>query len=106
MFEKLQRSSAANPQSRPSHTDATLMQCAGEFIVKGTTMYEASLAPGSVAGGQGAANRTIRVAEWVSTLESLSWDQRRSDPLAKVSNVPSIVSKDEAHTTIASATSA
>jgi len=33
------------------------MQCAGEVIMKGTTIYEASLAAESVAGGQGAANR-------------------------------------------------
>ena len=48
------------------------MQCAREVIVKGTTMYEANLAAESVAGGQGAANRNIRVAEQVSILESIS----------------------------------
>ena len=82
------------------------MQCAREIIVKGTTMYEASLDAESVAGGQGAANRNVRVAEWVSTLESISWDQRRFDPLDMVSNVPSIVPGDEAHTVVTSATSA
>ena len=83
------------------------MQCAREVIVKGTTMYEASLAAESVAGGQGAADRKIRVVEWVSTLESISWDQRRSEPFrGMVSNVPSIVSGDEAHTVVTSATSA
>lgn len=82
------------------------MQCAREVIVKGTTMYEASLAAESVAGGQGAANSNIRVTEWVSTLEFISWDQRRSDPSDMVSNVPSIFSGDEAHTVVTSATSA
>lgn len=106
MVEKLQRSSEANPQSRPSYTEATLTQCAREVIVKGTTMYEASQAAESVAGGQGAANRKIRVAEWVSTLEAISWDQRRSDPSDMVSNVPSIFSGDETHTVVTSATSA
>ena len=82
------------------------MQCARETIDKGTTMYEASLAAESAAGGQGAANRNIRVAEWVSVLESMSWNQRPSDPLDVVSNVSSIVSGDEAHTVVTSATSA
>ena len=82
------------------------MQCAREVIVKGTTMYEANLAAQSVAGGQGAANRNIHVAEWVSTLESISWDQRRSDLSDMVSNVPSIFSGDGAHTVVTSATSA
>ncbi|KAF2178147.1 hypothetical protein K469DRAFT_742257 [Zopfia rhizophila CBS 207.26] len=106
MVEKLQRSSEADPQSRPSHTEATLMQCAREVIVNGTTMYEASLAAESVAGGQGAANSNIRVAEWVSTLESIRRDQRCSDPSDMVSKVPSIFSGDEAHTVVTSATSA
>lgn len=82
------------------------MQCAREVIVKGTTMCETTLAAESVAGGQGAANGNIRVAEWVSTLESISWDQRRSDPSDVVSNVPSIFSGDDAHTVSTSATSA
>lgn len=81
------------------------MQFAREIIVKGTNMYEASLAAKSVAGDQGA-NGKIRVAEWVSTMESVSWDQRRSDPLDMVSNARSIVSGDEAHTVVTSATSA
>ena len=76
------------------------MQCAREVIVKGTTMYEASLAAESVVGGQGAANRNISVAEWVSTLESISWDQRRSNPSDIVSNVSSVYSGDEAHTVV------
>ena len=69
-------------------------------------MCEATLAAESVAGGQGAASGNIRVAEWVSTLESISWDQRRSDPSDVVSNVPSIFSGDDAHTVSTSATSA
>ena len=106
MVEKLQRSSEANPPSRSSHTEATLIQCACEIIVKGTTMYEASLAAESVAGGQGTANRNTRVPEWVSILESISCDERRSDPSDLVTNVPSISSGDEAHTVVTSATSA
>lgn len=82
------------------------MQCAREVIVKGTTMYEANLAAQSVAGGQGAANSNIRVPEWVNTLESIRWDQRRSNPSDMVSNVPSIFSGDEAHTVVSSETSA
>ena len=82
------------------------MQCAREVIMKGTTMYEASLAAESGAGGQGAANKNIGVAGWVSTLESISWDQRRSDPSDKFSNFSSVFSGDEAQSVATSATSA
>ena len=106
MVEKLLRSSEANPQPQSSHTEATLIQCACDIIVKGTAMYEASLAAESVAGGQRAAYRNTRVAEWLSILESISWDQRPSDPSDTVTNVPSFISGDEAHTVETSATSA
>ena len=106
VVEKLQRSSEATPESRPSHTEATLMQCAREVIVEGTTMYEASLVAESVAGGQGAANSNIRVAEWMSALDFVCRDQRLSDSSDMVSNVPSVFSRDEAHTVVTSATSA
>lgn len=106
MMVKLQRSSEANVQPRPSQTESTLMQCAREVIVKGTIMYEASLAAESVAGGQGAASSNVRVAEWVSTLESIRRDQRLSDPSDMVSTVPSVFSGDEAHTVETRATSA
>lgn len=82
------------------------MQCAREVIVEGMTMYEASLAAESVAGGQGAANSNVRVAQWVSTLDSIRRDQRLSEPSDMVSNVPSVFSGDEAHTVVTSATSA
>ena len=106
MVEKLQRSSEGNAQSQTSHTEATLMQCAHEVIAKGTTMYEASLAAESVAGGQVAANSNIRVTEWMSTLESIRRDQRLSDPSYLVSNFPSIFSGEEAHTVMTSPPSA
>ena len=105
VVEKLQRSSEANPQSRLSQTEATLMQCAREVIVKGTTVYEASLAAESIAGGRGAANSNIRVAGWVSTLESIRRDERLSDPSDMVSNVSSIFSGNESYTLVTSATS-
>ncbi|KAF2492419.1 hypothetical protein BU16DRAFT_515365 [Lophium mytilinum] len=105
MIEKLQRSSEPNQQSRASRTEATLLQCARELVAKGTTTYEGSLAAESVAGGPGAANSNIRVAEWVSTLEFIRRDQRRSDPSDVVSNVPSVFSGDGAHTVVTSATS-
>ncbi|KAF2792451.1 hypothetical protein K505DRAFT_246639 [Melanomma pulvis-pyrius CBS 109.77] len=100
MIEKLQRSSETNLQSRPSHAEVTLIQYAREVIVKGTTMYEASLAVESATGGQGAANSNIRVAEWVSTLESIRRDQRRSDPSDKASNVSSISFEDRPHNAV------
>ena len=106
MVEKLQRSSVADPQSRPSNTEVTLLQCAREVIAKGTAIYEASLAAEAVARGQGTANSNIRVAEWVSTLESILRDQQLSDPSDIVPNLPSIVSGDEGHTAVKCQTSA
>ncbi len=105
VVQKLQRSSDANTQSQTSHTEVTLTQCAREVIREGTTMYEAILAAESVAGGQGAAIGNIRVAEWVSTLDSIRQDQRLSDPSDVVSNVPSVFSGEEAHTVVTSGTS-
>lgn len=105
MVEKLQRSLETNPRSRPSNTEATLMQCAREVIIKGTAMYEASPAGESVAGGQGAANSNVRVAEWLGILESIRRDQHYSNPLDIVSNTTSVFSEDGAHTVVTSATS-
>ncbi|ERF70971.1 hypothetical protein EPUS_09042 [Endocarpon pusillum Z07020] len=105
VVEKLQRSSEANPHSRPSHTEATLLQCTREVIVKGTTVYEASLAAQSITGGRGATNSNIRAVEWMSTLESIRRDERLSDPSDMVSNVSSIFSGNETYTVVTSATS-
>ncbi|KAF2680719.1 hypothetical protein K458DRAFT_479804 [Lentithecium fluviatile CBS 122367] len=69
MLEKLHRSSNADPHSRSSRTEASLMQRAREVIAQGTTMYETSLPPVSPRGGQEANN--VRVAEWVGILKSL-----------------------------------
>ena len=85
--------------------NATLVQCAREVITKGTTMYEASVAPPSILGGQGAANSNIRVAQWVNTLDLL----RREEPLAAPSEVgsalPSVFSGDDVDTSLTGATS-
>ena len=104
MVEKLQRSSKAYLQ--PGNTEVTLMQCAREVLVKGTTMFEASMAAQSGAGGPGPATTNTHVAEWVSTLDSIGWDQRHSVTSDIASNVPSIFSGDEVHTVGTSATSA
>ena len=72
------------------------MQCANEVIMKGTTIYEANLAAESVIGGHEAANRNIGVAKWVSALEYISWDQRRSLYSDKVSDVSCMLSGDDA----------
>lgn len=106
MVEKLQSSSEADPQLRNSYTEATLMQCAHEVISKGTTMYEASRATESVAGGYGAANSSIRVAEWVSAIESIRFDRRLSNPSEMVSDDPSTFSGDETSIVMTNPTSA
>lgn len=95
VVEKFQRISEANPESRISHTEATLMQCAREVIVKGTSIYEVSLAVESIARGQGAENSKVRIAEWVSTLESIRQDQKHSDSPDIDSTIPSTFSRDK-----------
>ena len=102
MVERLHRSSGADPQSQSFNTEATLLQCAREVIVKGTAMYEASLAAEPVPGGQGVATREIRVAEWLSTLESIRRDQQRSDSPDMASKITSIFSGNEANTVMTS----
>lgn len=102
MVLKLQSLSKASLRSESSSTESNLIQCAREVIVKGKTMYEASLAAESVTGGQAAASSNIRVAEWVTALESIRQDQRLSDPSDRVSKVPSVFSGD---TVVTSATS-
>lgn len=100
MVEKLQRSTETN------HSGTSLIQCAREVIVKGVTMYEASLAAESVAGGQGVANRNICVAKWVNTLGSIGWDKQCSNSSDVVSNVSSVFSEGEAQTVVTSPISA
>lgn len=82
------------------------MQCANEVIMKGTTMYGASRAAESVAAGQGAANSNIRVAEWVSALESLRLGQQGSNTPEISSNILTRISGDEVHIAMTSANSA
>ncbi|KAI9689595.1 MAG: hypothetical protein M1822_010247 [Bathelium mastoideum] len=102
---KLQRSSESNPSSRSFHTEATLVRYAREAIRKSATVYEASPAAESVTEGQGATSNNIRVAQWVRALESLRLDQRRSDSSDVASGVPLILSRDESHSVVTSATS-
>jgi tetratricopeptide (TPR) repeat protein len=105
MGMKLQRSWKANAL-QPSHAEITLMNCLREVITEGLAMCEASRNPESVTGGQEAANNNISVAVWVSTLESILRDQRRSDSSEEVVNAPLILSRHEAHAVVTSATSA
>ena len=105
MVEKLQRSSKANPQSTPSHTDTTLMQCAREVIAKGMAMYEENLAAKSIDGGRGAPTSNVRVSEWVNALESMRRDERLSDPSDLLSNRSSIFSGNGTYTFLTSASS-
>ena len=78
---------------------------AREAIAKGATSVEASPAMHIIAEDQGAATGSIRVAAWVSALESLRQDQRRSGPLEVVSQVHSISPGDESHTMVTSTAS-
>ncbi|KAF2120922.1 hypothetical protein BDV96DRAFT_672063 [Lophiotrema nucula] len=80
MIVKLRRSSEAGPQSSLFCTETTLIQNAQEIVVKGTAMLDANLAAGSVTGSQAAANSTIRVADWLGTLESMRQDQQNTVP--------------------------
>lgn len=99
ILEKLQLSSGSDPRSAISHIEATLAQYTRELIAKGTALYEADSAEECVTKGQWPAPSNIRVAEWVSTLESIRRDQRLSESSDTVSNIPSSgFSGDEAYT--------
>lgn len=101
--ERLQRSPESTSWSKHSYTEVTLIQCARETIAKATTMYEGSLAVESVARGFGAGDSSsIRVAEWVSTLDSI----RRDQASVMVSNSPPISSGDGTSTVMTCASSA
>ena len=64
-------------------------------------MYEQSLAVDSVARGFGAGeSSSIRVTEWVSTLDSIRRDQGLSDPSEMVSNLPPVCPGDERPTVV------
>jgi tetratricopeptide (TPR) repeat protein len=106
MVEKLQKSSKTNPQLQHSYTEAPLMQCTSEVIVKGTTIYEANLVTESVVRDQGTTNQKFPVLEWISTLESIRRDQQRAEPSAMVSEAASFFSEDETHNVVTAATSA
>ncbi|KAJ9606983.1 hypothetical protein H2200_008994 [Cladophialophora chaetospira] len=103
MVERLQRSLEDSPQSRMSHTEAFLLQCGRQVIAEGKVVYDTNLDAGSISGGQRAASSNIRVAEWVSTLESIRRDEQLSDTSDMVSNVSSIFSRNETYTVLTSA---
>lgn len=99
MVMRLQRSSQISLQLRPSHAETTLIQFGHEVIMKGTNLYEASLAAEPLAGSRAEAkSNNVCVTQWVSALESLRRDQRRSDHPDMASNVPSLFSGNEAYT--------
>ncbi|KAK6441296.1 hypothetical protein LTR95_002463 [Oleoguttula sp. CCFEE 5521] len=59
-------------------TDA-LVSCAQDALSSGTTLYEASVADGSIYGGRSGADTDLRVAAWIGTLESLHEAKSISD---------------------------
>ncbi|OQO13504.1 hypothetical protein B0A48_01733 [Cryoendolithus antarcticus] len=59
-------------------TDA-LVTCAQDAMSSGTTLYEASVADGSIYCGRSGEDTNLRVAAWVGTLESLHEAKSSSD---------------------------
>ncbi|KAK3640099.1 hypothetical protein LTR56_012075 [Elasticomyces elasticus] len=57
--------------TRHSGAGPSLVGCAEQILSSGATLYEASVAAGSVQGGSYAARRNVRVAEWAETLSAL-----------------------------------
>lgn len=80
MIIKLQQASDSAGQSVPSgHTDVDLVHYAKDVLMSGSTLYEASVADGSVHGGYGAASSNVRTAQWVGTVESPERIEHTSD---------------------------
>ena len=81
------------------------MQCAREAIVAGRTMYEASQAAESDAGGRETSTSKLRVVEWVTTLESIRRDRQLSHVSDMVSDEPCGLSENKTHANVTGATS-
>ncbi|PVH97451.1 hypothetical protein DM02DRAFT_730542 [Periconia macrospinosa] len=70
MLDKLQRQSEADPQSRTTQSQADLIQVVREVIDKSTPILAAE-----PLGGSGAANAPMCVAEWMSVLQSMQYEE-------------------------------
>jgi len=95
MIEKLrqQPDSSLQHQAHPG-VRAALVQYATDVIVSGSTLYEASIAGGSICGGFNAASSNAHVADWMRACESLRHDMQGSEPSECSSNVPTIFTRD------------
>jgi ankyrin repeat protein/tetratricopeptide (TPR) repeat protein len=96
-MQKLQQSSATDPRSRLSHIETILLHYAHEFIVQGTTIYEASLAAKSITDHDPPASNSY-VAKWVKSLDIIRQDQKHLD----VTKTPRILAAlpEEEHTSV------
>ncbi|KAL8991804.1 MAG: hypothetical protein Q9169_007635 [Polycauliona sp. 2 TL-2023] len=88
LLGRLQTSSSPGTATVGSNVETTLLQCAHELIVQYTTLHTAGQPEEYLVGDQGTAASNVRVAEWVSTLESIRRDHRLSDSTGTVSKVP------------------
>ncbi|KAI4260701.1 MAG: hypothetical protein L6R42_003930 [Xanthoria sp. 1 TBL-2021] len=106
LINTLQTSSPSDASAVNSNVEATLLQCAHELIVECTALYRSNPAEEYLIESQGAKTSNNRVAEWVSTLESIRRAHRLSDSSNTVSKVPLSGSLgEEAHTVGTSMTS-
>ncbi len=106
-IQKLQQQVQTTQQYAPPDNDVTLIDYAQDVVLSGVTLYEASIAGGSVTGGANAANANTRVAAWLSSFESLRRDTMPSEPSDDLgSRTLSVFTGDEAHTVPIDPTSA
>ncbi|KAK3634794.1 hypothetical protein LTR56_015075 [Elasticomyces elasticus] len=72
-----------------------LINCAALILSSGTTLYEVSVASGSVQGGTPAAGCNLRVAEWTETLAALQLGAERSMLSGDTSRASTVSSETE-----------
>ncbi|KAK6393903.1 hypothetical protein LTR65_002280 [Meristemomyces frigidus] len=106
-IQRLQIQLQTAPQTQSLDSGATLLDYAKGVVLSGATLYEASVAGGSVVGGADAATSNTRVAAWLSSFESLRRDAHSSEPSDDMaSRTLSVFSGDERRTGPTDATSA
>lgn len=95
MVTKLQRSSRIGPTWRYSHTEATLMQYAQEFIVKEMKICERNPTVNRTVQALHIESNDDRVPQWAKAIQAIREDQQES----RVSSVvPAISSKSPGRT--------
>ncbi|KAH8731506.1 hypothetical protein GQ44DRAFT_585056, partial [Phaeosphaeriaceae sp. PMI808] len=106
MMNNLQRSSNKELDSRLSHTETILIQCAHEVVMAGSATYEAALGTDSIARIQSSLPNQSLATEWVNSLDSIRQDLRHLDQPNIASPTTYLPPHEGARSNLANTTSA